>query len=229
MTANNENYNVRMPKMPGEHKTWTFTLSMPGLITACGSALVALTLFFILGLLVGRGYQPEKNIPQLAAHMPGTSTEPETKVLKAEELTYPETLAKQPKGPVKEEEAAEQKKEKQAADKKASTAEAPKAAAKKAEAEKAKTLKAGEKVYDYAYQAASFRKEEMAVSLRDKLVAAGLNVSIESAETGKGSWFRVLVNHRGTPESTNQMKAVLSRFGIERPLMKRKKLVGTAQ
>lgn len=210
--------------MPGEQKTWTFTLSLSGMITACGTAAVALTLFFILGLLVGRGYRPEQSVPQLADIMPekhGTTKVPS--VLKAEELTYPETLAKAPLqvGQKEEEPPAQkavQQKKTPPQKTKAKKGEQPK------KTEPKKKLQQ-QKVYDYTYQAASFRKEDMAQALHKKLAGAGLNPAIESATTGKGMWFRVVIKHRGTPDSTATMKATLAKFGITRPLMKRKKLV----
>lgn len=235
MTASKEKkkYNVRVPKIPGEQKTWTFTLSFSGMITAIGSAAVALTLFFILGLLVGRGYQPEQSVPHLAALMPdqhgAANATKGPSVLKAEELTYPETLSKAPKQ-VGQTEEPEAEKPKPKVTKKAEPAKnAPKteqaAPAAKPEAQPA----SGQKIYDYTYQAASFRKEDMAESLRAKLAGAGLNAILESADTAKGAWYRVLIKHRGTPDSTDSMKAVLGKFGISRPLMKRKKLVATKQ
>lgn len=229
MAGSEKKYNVRMPKIPGEQKTWTFTLTMPGMITAVGSALVALTLFFILGLLVGRGYRPEQNVPPLAQIMPKqehgalvtNATEP-VKVLTAQELTYPETLAQQP-AERPEQRAAE-------AAPGAQQVKPPKPVADKAPAKAAQAApKPGDKIYDYAYQAASFRKKDMAEDLRAKLAGAGLNTAIQTAETSKGTWYRVMIKHRGTPDSTNGMKAVLNRFGIGKPLMKQKKLVSTVQ
>ncbi|WP_147819578.1 SPOR domain-containing protein [Salidesulfovibrio onnuriiensis] len=230
MAGTEKKYSVRMPKIPGEQKTWTFTVTMPGMITAVGSALVALTLFFILGLLVGRGYRPEQNVPPLAQIMPKqehgalvtNATEP-VKVLTAQDLTYPETLTQQPAERPRQEEPQAVTPAQQVKPPKPVPAQAPKEAAKVA------APKTGEKIYDYVYQAASFRKEDMAADLRAKLAGAGLNTAIQTAETSKGTWYRVVVNHRGTPDSTNGMKAVLNRFGIGKPLMKKKTLVGNAQ
>lgn len=235
MTASKEKkkYNVRVPKMPGEQKTWTFTLSLSGMITVLGSVGVALSLFFILGLLVGRGYQPEQSVPQLAAIMPSqhgaANATKAPSVLKAEELTYPETLAKAPKQ-VGQPEEAEPEKPKPTTTKKAKPATtAPKAEQAAPAAKPEAQAAAGQKIYDYTYQAASFRKQDMAKSLRTKLAGAGLNAVLESADTAKGTWYRVLVRHRGTPDSTAAMKSTLNKFGIARPLMKRKKLVAPAQ
>lgn len=239
MAGPEKKFKMRVPKMPSEQKTWTFTLSMPGMITAVGTAMVALTLFFILGLLVGRGYRPEQNVPQLAEIMPkqehgalvNNGTAPD-KVLTPQELTYPETLAQKPVDPAQKAalEKAEEAKQQAAAERKAAQ-KAGQAAAKTEEKSTVTTAPPapGDKIYDYTYQAASFRKQAMAEDLRAKLAGAGLNTAIQTAETAKGTWHRVLVNHRGTPDSTNAMKGVLSRFGINKPLMKKKKLFKTVQ
>ncbi len=229
MAEQKKRYTLRMPKIPGEQKTWTFTLSMPGMVTAVGSAMVVLTLFFILGLLVGRGYRPEQQVPQLAEIMPkqehgalvNNATEP--KVLTAQDLTYPETLAKKPEQPMRLEETVAAKQPPSPVKKPAQKLKKP------APAPKAAQPHSGDKIYDYVYQAASFRKRGMAEDLRGKLAGAGLNAAIQEAETGKGTWYRVVINHRGTPQSTGQMKAVLNRFGIGKPLMKKKTFVKIAQ
>ncbi len=232
MAANKEkNYNVRVPKIPGEHKTWTFTLSLSGMITAVGTVCVVLALFFILGLLVGRGYQPEQSVPHLADIMPSNhgaanaTKAPAAKVLKVEDLTYPETLAKAPK---QVGQTADEPSKKTPAPKKATAAKPTQKQAKSTTTAQ-QAPRAGQKIYDYVYQVASFRKQDMADSLSNKLSGAGLNAAIESAATSKGKWFRVVVKHRGTPDSTSAMKSALAKFGISRPLMKRKKLVSSTQ
>lgn len=231
MAGNGRNASARiprMPKVPGEKKTWTFKLTVPGLVCSAGMAGLALTLFFILGLLVGRGYRVEENVPRLAAMMPDkhgaeqTNTDgasPEIpEVLKPEELSYPDTLS-QP--PVKNRAEAPEP-EKTAPKPQPEKAATPKA---KPEPVAAPAPKPGEKVYDYVYQAASFRERSMAQSLSGKLVKAGLDSRVEAGETSSGTWYRVVIMHRGTPDSTASMKAVLDRFGIGKPLMKQKKPV----
>jgi len=77
-------------------------------------------------------------------------------------------------------------------------------------------------VFDYVYQVASFKKVEMAESLSQKLVDSGLRTSI-AAGTARGStWYRVQVLHHGTPASTGGMKAILAKYGIKKPLLRKK-------
>lgn len=219
----------RMPKVPKEPKVWNIRLTVPGLVCGIGVSGLALTLFFILGLLVGRGYRVEEKVPRLAAMMPeqpvavsehGPKAEKDSdrEVLKPEDLSYPDTLSKapakpEPKKPEKTE-PAEKKPEKKAADKKQA-----------AKPEKKTAPAVGENVYDYVYQAASFRDRDMAMELAAKINRAELTSRVEAFETSSGNWYRVMVLHRGTPESTDSMKAVLEKFGIDKPLMKQKEPV----
>lgn len=220
-----------MPKVPGEKKTWTFKLTVPGLVCSVGVAGLALTLFFILGLLVGRGYRVEENVPRIAAMMPDAPDAVETahgekalpdvpEVLKPEELSYPDTLSKAP-AKSKPEPKPQPKPEQKAETK----APAKKEKAEPEAAEQKTAPKPGEKIYAYIYQAASFRDETMATDFAGKLSGAGLKTEVQSGETSNGTWYRVLVHHTGTPESTGTMKDTLARFGVKRPLMKQKKPV----
>ncbi len=64
----------------------------------------------------------------------------------------------------------------------------------------------------------------MAEGLQNKLKNAGLNAVVASGEAKGSTWHRVQVLHHGTPASTSEMKAVLAKFGIQKPLLKSKKL-----
>lgn len=217
-------YQVKFPKLDAKNKTYTFTLSLPGLVSAIGGAVVALTFFFVLGILIGRGYRPEADVPQLARIMPSKvhgqvqAVAPEQpEVLKAEELDYPEQLAKAPQQPLAP-------KPKAQPEPKAASRPAPKpeAEAKALPAAKAQTEQPGAPVYAYVYQAASFRKLDMAEKLRKQLAAAGLNSQIQSAEAKGTTWYRVNVLHTGTEASTSTMKAALAQFKIRKPLLRGK-------
>ncbi|WP_018123803.1 SPOR domain-containing protein [Desulfovibrio oxyclinae] len=223
----------RMPKVPKEPKVWNLRLTVPGLICGIGISGLALTLFFILGLLVGRGYRVEEKVPRLAAMMPEqpvavsehgakADNDGDREVLKPEDLSYPENLSKapakpKPKKPEKPEPS--EKKVEEKAEKKAAEKSEP------AQQEKNAAVTAGENVYDYVYQAASFRDRDMAMKLAAKINKAQLVSRVEAFETSSGNWYRVMVLHRGTPESTESMKSVLEKFGISKPLMKQKKPV----
>jgi len=223
---NSSKYKVKVPKLNVSSKTYDFSFSLPGMISAVGAGVLALTFFFVMGILIGRGYRPEADMPPLNEIMPtkehGQIAEEQVKpeILKAEELDYPERLKA----------SAENRMDKMTADKNPATKPEPKTQAvakpdtgpEKPEVFAPTLAKPGEPVYDYIYQVASFRQAEMAEALSAKLVAAGLRTQIKTGEAKGASWHRVQVLHHGTPASTAGMKAVLTKQGIGKPLLKKK-------
>lgn len=234
------NPKMKIPKIPGEARTFTFTLTLPGLISVAGIAVLALTGFFIIGILIGRGYQPEQDVPELAKIMPtpqeevAKATEPETEVLKPEELQFTEELtrsAEEVNATVEEEAQAEAVE--QAQESEAGKVEVPEKAARvekpepespaKSLSEAAKDRKPGEQIFDYVYQVASFKEGAMADAFAAKLEKAGFKTGKESVQAGNGTWHRVLVLFQGTPDETDILKAGLKEFKIKKPLMRSKK------
>ena len=225
-----DSHGVKIPKLPTEKKQYNFSLSLPGLVSAAGSGVLVITFFFVMGILIGRGYRPEADVPQLSQIMPAKEhgqlseerpAKPE--ILKAEELDYPDRLKASP------EKVMEQPAPKPEPVKTPPKPEKPQAAAVESKPEKpqaapAAPAKPGEKVYDYVYQAAAFKQAAAAENFSAKLAAAGLRTSISSGTANGTTWHRVNVLHRGTPPSTNDMRAKLKQFGIQKPLMKEKTL-----
>ena len=235
MPENNASkYSVKIPKFKGAGKTYDFSLSLPGMISAVGAGVLALTFFFVMGILIGRGYRPEADVPRLQEIMPGKehgelAGEPvKPEILKPEELEYPDRLKEAPEKIMDQQEAEPQPAE--AAPRPAPQAEPattetakPDAGPERPEVFKPAPAMPGEPVFDYVYQVASFRKVEMAEALSAKLAAAGLRTNIESADAKGATWHRVQVLHHGTPASTDGMKAVLEKHAIGKPLLKKKK------
>ncbi len=103
----------KVPARKGEPRTYSYTFSLPQLVGLGGGLAAALTVFFVLGILIGRGYRPEAEVPELARIMPtppapGSVVQEEPRVLKPEELHYMEQLtqgstAKAPKAEKKDE------------------------------------------------------------------------------------------------------------------------------
>ena len=238
---------LRDPHNQGRSYTYSFTFG--GLATLVAALTLALTLFFVLGVLVGRGHRPEAAVPPIARIMP---TEPpanhaSAEILKPEELQYSESLAAkgteptpskpidqvERKAPEKAKAPESDKKEadKKEADKKATekatdkladkkTAEAAKTAEKEADKEAEKDTKR----YDYIYQAGSFPEQEQAKSFLKKVKAAGLpKASIETGTVGGKPWYRVVVPFQGTPIETRGLKAKLGGIGVTKIVMRSKK------
>jgi cell division septation protein DedD len=221
-------YKVKVPKLNATRKKYEFSLSLPGMISVTGVGVLALTFFFVMGILIGRGYRPEADVPPLKEIMPGSEhgrlaeeAKP-PKVLTLEELDYQDRLKASPQQML--DTPPEEAKSAPKPEVKPKPKPEPEPAAASAEPETFKPTPArpGEAVYDYVYQVASFRKADMARALSDKLAGAGLNARVESGEAKGSTWHRVQVLYHGTPASTSEMKAVLARFGIGKPLLKKK-------
>lgn len=224
-------FKVKIPKL-NPSKTYDFSFSLSGMISAVGGLVLALTFFFVMGILIGRGYRPEADMPKLAEMMPTkehgqiiTEEPQKPEVLKPEELDYAERLATPPKQVMNESEPATIKEELQKPvakpQPKAEQEPAPKPAPRPATPETAQATP-GEPVYDYVYQVASFRKEDMAKALSAKLYNAGLRTVIETGEAKGDTWHRVQVLHHGTAASTAGMKEILAANGIGKPLLRKK-------
>jgi len=230
-------------KEPGSTgRTYSFSCTFGGLAALATAATLALSLFFVLGVLVGRGHRPESAIPPIERIMPtegaagpGSAGE----ILKPEELTYSEQLSRkgpeaQPSKPIDEVE--RKAPEKNKAEDKAKAAEQATATAKVEALAAAKTgarpegksaVKADGKdedtqVYDYIYQAASFPDEGQAASFLKRVKAAGLKAGIENGTANGKSWYRVVVFFRGTPAATRGLKEKLGGLGVPKPLMRAK-------
>lgn len=218
-------------------KVYTFNLSLGAMASIAVAGAAVLTAFFALGVLVGRGYQPEEAVPRLAQFMgkviPANQTkEPEPEVLKPEELGFRERLTKdspEEARPKKNKEEAKAKpaetqkpKAKPAAANEAAAEPAAKAIAAQ-QREAAAPAAANDPVFDYVYQAAAFTELQRALKLQDDIRAAGLTPSIQQAQVKETTWYRVMVLFQGRPSDTRNMKDKLAGIGIKKPIMKSKK------
>lgn len=243
MTAN-KNTDVKPKK---ETRKFTFTLTTPGMVSLLSLLALVVSFFFVLGILIGRGYRPEAEVPQLARIMPepaiqgphAVDSEPvPEETLKAEELDFDEQLSRKPDEILRAEEKPAEAKPADAANAAAKTATAAKSAAKPASPATpavAKTAqsaapalqtppppKAGEQVFDYVFQVASFRKRDMAQSLADKLVRSGLPSYVDAGTVGQDTWYRVYAKFTGTPSQVQTFKNALADQGVHKPIIKTK-------
>jgi len=205
-----------------EPKRFTFTLSTAGVATLAVVSAMALAWIFILGVLVGRGYKPEQAVPQLAEIMPRAEAPKPEGVLKAEDLQFYEALEKKP-GPDEGGSApAKPKADKPTAPAKSEDkpAEAKPAAPAQAAPAAAKATTDGQ--FRYVYQVASLKSADMAKEYAAKLEKLGLSTSIEQAQASGTTWHRIMVHYTGTPESTDELKALLATQGVKKPIMKSK-------
>ncbi|SMF33265.1 SPOR domain-containing protein [Desulfovibrio gilichinskyi] len=220
-----------------QEKKYNFSFTLAEVIGLCAGCVGALCAFFILGILLGRGYQPENDVPELAMMMPtqsaNSSGEVKGGILKPEELLYMDNLKIKPETSVKPETAA--KPEAKPAEKeitvKPETKVAPEPSAVKKDVAVAAPVKmdnsaaSAPPVFDYLYQVASFGSESKAREFSGKLITDGLNASLAIGKSGSKTWYRVVVRHIGSAESTQSMRNVLAKYGIKKLMLKSKKAV----
>ena len=189
------------------NRKYTISLSFSGLITSGIITIIAIGWIFAFGVIVGRGYNPEKKMPELARLLPppeGQDAPKEAKgILKPEELTFMTDLKQtQPAA-----NAAPNKPEAKAAH---PTAQPVAAATPKPEAaDKAK--------YDFVFQAVAYKSKDSADKLRERMEGEGLRtrMTIEKDNKGRPKWFRVQVLVRGTDADASAAKQVLVKMGLK--------------
>lgn len=84
------------------------------------------------------------------------------------------------------------------------------------------TTPPGPGIFDYQYQVAATTDLEGAKRLVGQLRADGLRASMVQGSKDGGKLYRVHVDFRGTPSDTNQLREKLSKFGIDRVILKTK-------
>ncbi|MEG2173003.1 MAG: SPOR domain-containing protein [Desulfovibrionaceae bacterium] len=93
---------------PVGKRSYTLRLTASSIMTAVIVLVIGIGWSFVLGVMVGRGYNPEKKIPQLASFLPKEDdttqaptsrvgeNQPADKVMKAEDLSYAASLKGKP-------------------------------------------------------------------------------------------------------------------------------------
>lgn len=205
-------------------KRFTIRLSLAGLLSTVAVAVLSFLWVFIMGVLVGRGYQPEEAVSQLTSLLPSTQSKlPDTlpEALRPEELEFDKNLSQQagisrqnstrpPSSPV------------------TGTPDPTKTQQMLSSAPSSRTaLSATEQipqgpVHTYIYQCASFRDNAIARAFQIELDNHNLQSSLEEIETETGLWYRILVTFTGTAQETEKVKQILAELGIQNPLLKKK-------
>lgn len=219
-----------------EPKIYTLTLRLSDLIwMGVGSAL-ALSIFFLFGLLIGRGYVPaatEEAVPGQGMHAaapPAPASEPPAPVvLKTEDLTYPDKLAQTEPAPAAEAAAKAEPAAAKAPEKSATPSAPASAAAKSASAPKSASVakgasfettppEPGETPFHYVYQCAAFKDRDAAAQLAARLEARGLKVRVVDGAIKGQLWHRVQVLFTGTPSQTGPLRAAIEDVTGQKPL-----------
>jgi cell division protein FtsN len=153
-------------------------------------------------------------------------------VLKPEELQYMERLKHKPETPAqapaakavdKPQPGAKDNAKDAAKDAKKSGADKKDAADKNAAKDKAKKDAANadpeQQLYNYQYQVASFKKQDVAEDMRKKVAKLGLDTVVQAGADNGQSWYRVVVRFSGKPEDTRGLKEKLATIGVSKPIL----------
>lgn len=211
------------------NKKFVFQLSLSGFFSLAVLVVIGMAWSFILGVIVGRGYQPEKIALQavqqvLPADFP-LLTEKNEEVLKAEELEFFDKLKQKPEQASTAAAASAVKKPPPAPPAATTAAAAPKPAQpapveKKAEQAPADLAAAKEEVFVFNYQVAALASMDQAKIVTKQLEPGGFKTSVVEATHEGKTWFRVYVHHQGTVESAKAMKEQLKGSGIDNILLR---------
>lgn len=200
-------------------RQFTLTLSFAGLVSSVIIIIIALGWTFTFGVIIGRGYNPEKQLPELARLLPAPEEPPveEEEILKPEELNFMAELKQQT--PPAETPPAARAEAKPAA---------PAAPAATVQPQKEKTSPASDTVRsDYVFQVVAYKKRDQADRLREKMEGEGLRtrLNIEKDQKGRPKWYRVQVLLRGTEEEAAEAMEIVAGMGIRDPQLLSKKPV----
>ncbi len=220
---------LSMPKPEREDsaRVWQIRLT-PSLITMFSVVmLVTLCFFFLFGIIVGRGYapahlsaEPEKLLPDGA---PQSVAEAPENVLPPEDLRFmshlrdqatpPPLPVTQPATPAVSQPGAAATPRPNANVTQPQTPQNQPQAQPKGE------------ISDYVLQAAAFKVESQADALREKLEGVGVRTKLVKEKAEKGTWYKVQVLFRGSPEKLEELRHTMSGKGIKDALVISKKAV----
>ncbi len=176
---------------------------------------LAMVWSFILGVFVGRGYNPEDVIPDIARVMPDSGKEISVpRVLRPEELEFFDRLRSTPSvlrttPPVQEKTTSRTHPE-------PSTQVRPDPPVSPRTAAEAET-------FIYSYQVGSFQKMTRAVELQKQLVDEGFSASIADAFINNEPWYRVIVEFESSDRDSRRMLDKLETHVITQPVFRGKR------
>ncbi len=217
-----------------ETKKFVFQLGLSGFLSLGVLIVIGMAWSFILGVIVGRGYQPEKMALEAAQQILPEDfpllTEKNEEVLKAEELEFFDKLKQDPAQsaapeskpapakpapePAKTQDAATAKKQDLLKPTTAKPAEKP------APAVPADLTASKEEVFVFNYQVAALASMEQAQTILKQIAPGGFKTSVVTATHEGKTWYRVYVHHQGTVDSAKTLKDKLKVNGINSILLR---------
>lgn len=221
------------PRQSPGKRVITFSCGLPTFIACIVGMTAGIVWVFVLGILLGRGLAPESHIPKLDRIMPQAAPFPAPGLaesptaarntpIAAEDLEYRRALKSRtadsrPATPAREPEKPRSNTSREADSPAPSrtetrgTASPDRTAAAKPAEEKTVSKK---EMFDYVYQVASSRDAAQAEALASRLKSSGLKPRVAKIDTGGTTWYKVVVNFRGSPEDTRELRKDLASHNI---------------
>lgn len=198
-------------------RKFSFEFTFTGLFALSSLFLVVLVWVFVLGILVGRGYHPERFVPQLDKVLPEKGQpQAENEVLRSEELGFFKALRRDSDS--------EKPQDDEKSSPPAEEASVPPAEAVAEEEQSSPPPSAqGDQRYALVYQVAAFQAEDKAVSVQKKLRNAQMDSFLAEVQREGTTWHRVLVPFTGTRQQAQDFQTRLAEAGVNNPFVYKKK------
>lgn len=229
---------VTKPKRPPrtakkDKQKFTFQLGLSNFLFLAILVVIGMAWSFILGVIVGRGHQPEKMAAEMAHRVLPEDfpllTDNNEQVLSGEELEFFDQLKRSPSrrtgapttapAPVAKKAPEPPKPQ---PDTKAKQA-ALQAAQQLADAREQAAPDSGkDQVFVFNYQVAALETMEQAQRVIKQLAPGGFKTSVIQASHAGKTWFRVYVHHQGSVPSAEALKEKLKGYGIASTLLRSK-------
>ncbi|WP_027186119.1 SPOR domain-containing protein [Desulfovibrio inopinatus] len=210
-------------------RKFSIELTMSGLVSIAVVVVLGVAWVFILGVLVGRGYKPEKAVPELAQILPttesseslGSASSPE--VLKPEELGFMESLRDKGDvdGPAVSQAPAVALTPEPAKPLVVKPKPTPTPAPRVEEPRKPAVVETPvqDERYSITYQVASFYEKNRANTFLSQISKKGVTGRIENAQVKGKPVFRIIVTLSG---SMSDIEAKLDAIGVKKPMQRKK-------
>ncbi len=197
-----------VPKETRAGRTYTVRLSLSSLVTSVIVLIIGLGWVFAFGVIVGRGQNPEQEMPGLSSLLPPPREEAKPEILRPEELTFMNDLKQRP--------ALGAASQPQPAPPRSAPAAAAGRAPESAPARAVQTPETGGR-YDFVFQIVAYKNSGQADTLRERLEGQGMRtrMTIERNAAGKPKWYRVQVLLRGTEADAARVREELGRAGLK--------------
>ncbi|MDL2207155.1 SPOR domain-containing protein [Desulfovibrio sp. OttesenSCG-928-F20] len=200
------------------------SLSPAGLISSLLLLCLGFVGVFSLGILVGRGHNPEAGIPELARIMPEPAPLNAPTVIAEDSGLLAQTPAPAATEGIIDQGNLEYRDHLKtpATQEKARVQETTAARPAPDSAPTIVSVSADTQVYHYSYQAASFRDQPSCDAFSAKLAKAGFKSRTEKVESEGVIWYRVMVDFTGRPDDTNALRDKLKEHGVPKALLRGK-------